>query len=185
MGGGPAGRADESAFNIPNLLSILRLPMAAAFFAVESTLGRGILLSLAALSDALDGWLARQFGQQSRAGIILDPTFDKLFVLVVLSAFLRGPHLEWPQFMVLISRDLYVSLGFAVSRVLAPDVPMAPRLSGKAVTVLQILSLFVLLFWPGWVGPVVAVVGIVSLVAIVDYTIVGIGQLRRRADVAT
>lgn len=169
--------ARHSAFNIPNVLSVLRLPMAVAFFAVESTAWRGVILSAAALSDGLDGWLARYFGQQSRAGVILDPVFDKLFVTIVLAAFLAGPSLEWPEFLVLLSRDLYISVAFIASRLLGLPVPIYARLSGKAVTVLQLLAIFVLLFAPQVVGAFVAVVGVASVIAIVDYTAVGIAAL--------
>lgn len=179
-GGATATAAHRrSALSLPNVLSVLRLPMAAAFFAVENTAWRAVLLTLAALSDALDGWLARQFSQQSQAGVLLDPVFDKLFVLVVLTAFLAGPELAWPEFLVLLSRDLYVSLGFLVSRALALPIPALPRLTGKAVTVLQVAALFVLLFWPDRIEPLVAVVGLASLAAIIDYTVAGIAAFRR------
>jgi phosphatidylglycerophosphate synthase len=175
---GAVAASRRSPFNIPNTLSILRLPMAAAFFAVESTAWRGAILSAAALSDALDGWLARRFGQQSRAGVILDPMFDKLFVTIVLAAFLAGPSLEWPEFLVLLSRDLYISVAFIASRLLGLAVPIYARLSGKTVTVLQLLSMFVLLFAPRLIAPFVAVVGVASVIAIVDYTTVGIAALQ-------
>jgi CDP-diacylglycerol--glycerol-3-phosphate 3-phosphatidyltransferase/cardiolipin synthase len=174
----------RSAFNVPNLLSVLRLPIAGAFFVVDSVAWRGVLLTLAALSDALDGWLARQLGQQSEAGAVVDPAFDKLFVTVVLTAFLVGPDLDWPEFLVMLSRDLYVSVGFLAAFLLGLRVPAVARLSGKAVTALQVGALFVLLFWPSLVGPFVAVVGVASAIAIIDYTAVGVAALRGGAEPA-
>lgn len=65
------GRADES----------LRLWAAAVF-------------GIAALSDAVDGWIARNFNQQSRLGAILDPLADKLLLL---SAIIALSFTSWRQ----------------------------------------------------------------------------------------
>lgn len=169
---------------VPNLLSASRLPIAAAFFFVDELLWRGVLLLLGALTDALDGWVARQFKVQSRVGVIMDPLFDKLFVLVVLAAFLAGPHLGWGQFLLLIARDLYVGFAYLAAKVLGIHVEAAPRPAGKSVTFLQVVSLFILLLSPQTVGAFVVVVAVASAIAIVDYTLVGIRILRRRARAA-
>ena len=76
----------SSLAKLPNFISALRLPIAAAFVAVDDLLWRGVLLFLGALTDALDGWLARRLGVESKAGAIMDPAFDKLFVLITLAA---------------------------------------------------------------------------------------------------
>jgi phosphatidylglycerophosphate synthase len=170
--------------NVPNLVSALRLPIAAAFFAVDGLLWRGVLLFLGAMSDALDGWLARRFGLESKTGVIIDPLFDKLFVTVVLAAFLAGPDLGWRGFLVLISRDLYVGTGFLLAKALRINVPTQPRRSGKVVTFLQIVTLFVLLLAPERAELFIVAVGVASAIAIVDYTVVGVANLRRRSKTA-
>ncbi len=167
-------------FNLPNVLSMLRLPIAAVFFAVDGLLLRGILLSLGALTDALDGWLARHFAQESDAGALLDPLFDKLFVLVALAAFLSGPYLGWTEFAVLISRDLYVGVLFLAGRLVGLSVSIRSRPTGKVVTVLQMATLFILLLAPERIEAFTVAVGVASLLAIVDYTVAGIAGLRRR-----
>lgn len=170
--------------NVPNLISALRLPIAAAFFAVDGLVARGILLFIGALSDALDGWLARQFRLETRSGAVVDPLFDKLFVTVALAAFLRGPHLGWLEFVILISRDLYVGSGYLASKVLRLDIRPQSRASGKLVTFLQIVTLFVLLLMPESIGIFMVTVAVASAIAILDYTFAGISALRRRVEAA-
>ncbi len=165
---------------VPNLISALRLPIAAAFFAVDALVWRGVLLFVGALTDALDGWLARRLKVESKAGALLDPLFDKLFVTVALAAFLPGPYLGWREFLILVSRDLYVGFAFLLARIRRLDIPAQPRAAGKLVTFLQIVTLFVLLLVPERVGVFLVVVGVASVIAIFDYSIAWWTAIRRR-----
>lgn len=176
----PASRNSKLAF-LPNLVSALRLPIAAAFFAVDALVWRGVLLFVGALTDALDGWLARRLGVESKTGALLDPLFDKLFVTVALAAFLPGPYLGWREFLVLVSRDLYVGFAFLLAKVRRLDIPAQPRPAGKLVTFLQIVTLFVLLLVPERVSVFLVVVGVSSVIAILDYSVAWWTALRRRA----
>ncbi|HEY4015176.1 MAG TPA: CDP-alcohol phosphatidyltransferase family protein [Polyangiaceae bacterium] len=75
---------------IPGLLSLSRLPLAAAFpFAVERPRAAVAILAAAAASDALDGWYARSTHQVTATGTALDPVTDKLFVLTVAVTLVR------------------------------------------------------------------------------------------------
>src|SRR2546427_8834099 len=62
-----------------DLLTALRLPLAAAFPFVHQPEWQLALVGAAAASDFFDGMLARRFGE-SRAGAVLDPTADKVFM---------------------------------------------------------------------------------------------------------
>jgi phosphatidylglycerophosphate synthase len=186
MGGALAGEARKGSgggsrlYLIPNFLSALRLPVAAAFFVVDGPFWRGVLLLVGALSDALDGWLARRLRAETATGAMLDPLFDKLFVTVALAAFLPGPYIGWREFAVLVSRDAYVGLGFLGAKALGMAIEPRPRASGKLVTFLQIVTLFVLLLAPDAVELFVVVVGVAAAYAVVDYTIAGVSRLRSR-----
>ena len=70
---------------IPNILSLLRLPLALVFILNESAIVRALIIVAAGVSDGIDGWLARKLRQDSGAGQIVDPITDKLFVLVALA----------------------------------------------------------------------------------------------------
>jgi CDP-diacylglycerol--glycerol-3-phosphate 3-phosphatidyltransferase len=166
---------------IPSLISALRLPIAAAFFLVDGLLWRGILLLLGAVSDLLDGWVARRFSLESRTGALLDPIFDKLFVTIALAAFLSGPYLSWWEFLILIYRDLYVGLGYLVCKLRDVEFEFRSRPGGKAATVLQMVTLFVLLLAPERAGLFIVAVGVASAIAIVDYTAAAVADIQRRA----
>jgi len=164
-------RRDKRLAVVPSLISALRLPIAAGFFAVDALVWRGILLLVGALTDALDGWLARRLKVESELGALLDPLFDKLFVTVALAAFLPGPYLGWRGFLILISRDVYVALAFLLARIRRLDIQAQPRTGGKVVTFLQIVTLFVLLLMPERVDVFLVVVGMASALAILDYSV--------------
>jgi phosphatidylglycerophosphate synthase len=166
----PARRKKRLAV-VPSFISALRLPIAAGFFAVDALVWRGILLFIGALTDVLDGWLARRLKVESETGALLDPLFDKLFVTVALAAFLPGPYLGWGGFLILVSRDLYVAFAFLLAKVRRLDIPAQPRTGGKLVTFLQIVTLFVLLLVPERVDVFLVVVGVASAIAILDYSV--------------
>ena len=54
-----------------------------------------LVFALAAISDALDGWVARHFGRQSKWGRILDPIADKVLTLLALLALAAADRLGW------------------------------------------------------------------------------------------
>ena len=77
-------------FNIPNVLTLLRIaliPIFVLFFYLPFTwayLASTIIFAAAAITDWLDGYLARKLGQTSKFGAFLDPVADKLMVACAL-----------------------------------------------------------------------------------------------------
>src|SRR5687767_12369912 len=134
--------------NAPNALSLARLPLAVAFIFAESTLLRGVVIITAGLTDFIDGWIARHFRQRSRAGELLDPVTDKLFVFTVLITLLVRGHLLWWELFLLLLRDLYNTLVFTAMKLRRVDLQFKARMSGKVVTVLQIATIFVITVVP-------------------------------------
>ncbi len=69
-------------FSVPNILSVIRLVLVAAFvvafFTYESMLPAGIIALIAALTDVADGYIARKYNMITDLGMILDPLADKL-----------------------------------------------------------------------------------------------------------
>ena len=164
---------------MPNLISMLRLPIAAAFFVVDGVVWRGLLLSVGALTDAVDGWVARHFKLESKWGAVVDPLFDKLFVVAVLGSFLLGPYLNWAEYAILVARDVYVGAAFTLGRLLNQPVPASARLTGKVVTFLQMVTMFVLLLSPELLLYFVVIVGATGALAMVDYTLVAVRSVKR------
>lgn len=157
---------------VPNLLSLTRLPLAAAFLLVDGRTARVALVGIASLTDFLDGWLARR-GQTSQLGALLDPIADKTFVFIAIAAFLFEGVVSVGEFLIVISRDLATAVGFIVAWLLPGLDPRAfrARWPGKVVTVLQLAALFVLLLRPTVFPVLVPLIAVASAAAIADYTL--------------
>ena len=168
--------------SLPNIVSASRVPLAAGFLLVETTPLRLALLGMASATDLLDGWIARRTGRTTRWGALIDPIADKLFVLAALSAFLIREDLSVREYAVLLSRDIATGIGALVALAMPGLDPrdFKARLSGKVVTVLQLLALLALCVAPQWMGAIVVVVGVASIVSIADYTLALAVALERR-----
>jgi cardiolipin synthase (CMP-forming) len=104
----------------------------------------------AAISDAIDGFIARHFKQWSELGTILDPLADKLLLLtaIVLLSFpsrYLQPIPIWLTVTIL-SRDVILLLGFALIHFMAGGMSVKPHMLGKAATVLQMAAVLWTLF---------------------------------------
>lgn len=96
-------------WTISNGLSVLRIPLACLFL-VDSPFIRCWTIICAMVTDILDGYLARRYGQVSQIGAALDPLTDKFFTLVAMGVlFVEGKLLGW-QMVTLVSRDIAVVL---------------------------------------------------------------------------
>jgi CDP-diacylglycerol--glycerol-3-phosphate 3-phosphatidyltransferase/cardiolipin synthase len=155
-----------------NTLSLSRLPMAVAFITLPDTAVRAALVVLAALTDFLDGWIARHKGLATRIGALIDPVADRGFmVTAILVCYLDG-LIALPQVLLLVVRDIGTAIGFIVARVVPGlrPVELKARLLGKLVTTLQLAALLCVLLFPPAVSPLVALVGVLSLASMVDYS---------------
>jgi Phosphatidylglycerophosphate synthase len=129
------------------------------------------ILCLAGISDWLDGWAARHFGQQSRLGALLDPVCDRIFILTVLVTLVLVYGLALWQLAILVLRDLANSAGALVVWVRYRNRlgELRARRSGKVVTSLQILEHRASGPRLPYFSLSLAAVGLASLWALVDY----------------
>ena len=136
-----------SRWTIPNILCIFRMMMVPVF--VWTALRGWFELALAlfvgaALTDALDGWIARRFDMRSRLGAFLDPAADKTlmvtsFIVFTLPSVAPRPIPQWLTFTVF-SRDVLIVL-FAYllyTRIRVKRFP--PSISGKVSTIVQVVT---------------------------------------------
>jgi phosphatidylglycerophosphate synthase len=158
---------------LPNIISSSRVLLAAGFVAVPNADTRLGLVGLAAITDFLDGWLARRARWTTRWGALIDPIADRVFVLVAVATFLFTGAISTTGYFVMISRDLMTAIGFVVARAVPwlRPVEFKARFSGKLVTVLQLTTFVCLLRFPAWVNICLWAVGITSAYSIVDYTL--------------
>jgi CDP-diacylglycerol--glycerol-3-phosphate 3-phosphatidyltransferase/cardiolipin synthase len=101
---------------------------------------------LAAVSDAIDGYLARHWGQGSALGALLDPIADKLLLLaalVTLSAIPLGNLHPFPIWFpaIIISRDALLLGGYCVLRHFNVPMEISPHWSGKLSTFFTLLAI--------------------------------------------
>lgn len=179
----PATRPDARGrlLTIPNVLSLLRLPLAVVFMLAESNAGRALIIIAAGISDGVDGWLARRLRQASGAGQIVDPITDKLFVLVALATLTARGELSAWMVPALLARDIYTSFAYFIVKALDWRVHFKARFIGKTVTVLQLSVMLAALLLPRAVIPLLIVTAAASLVAIIDYTKAILAERRRAA----
>lgn len=148
--------------SIPNYLTLLRILLTPIFFIAlvsytpEKEGFRLIALAIfvvAALTDALDGLLARFLKQRTALGQMLDPLADKVLLvsayigLLFVAALPFRPPL-WIT-ITIIFRDLILLVGFFALHFASVKIEVQPNIWGKLTTVSQMLLLcFILLEWP-------------------------------------
>ena len=145
-----------------------------------------ICFAVAAISDGIDGYIARRYNQRSELGAFLDPMADKLLLVsgIVVLSFDNGSHLDRIPLWVtttIISRDLLLLFGAAVIHYTVGAVNVRPRFVGKLATVLQmIMVIWGLLKWDAiWFNRLCVATAIVAVVAWAFYVWDGMRQLSK------
>src|SRR5438477_509996 len=150
-----------------DLLTALRLPLAAAFPFVHRPAAQLGLVAVAAASDFFDGMLARRLGE-SRAGAVLDPTADKVFMAAAFITVARAV-LHPLEIAGVLGRDIVAALGYVGAWLLRHPMTLPARARRKAVTVLQLLTLVACIVRSPHVRSIVCATTAVGLYAIWDY----------------
>lgn len=135
---GPEPEApSDRILTIPNLLSVLRLlgvPVFLWLLLVREADGLAFaLLVLSGVTDWADGKLARLLDQSSRLGAMLDPFVDRLYLVATLAAFVVRDIIPWWLAVILVGRDLVLTLTLVVYRRRSLPPPEVIYL-GKAAT---------------------------------------------------
>lgn len=178
---------------LPNLICVARilLTVPIVYFLISGWYRTALLLiTIAGLSDGLDGYLARHYGWTSRIGGLLDPLADKLlFVSVFASLTWTGLVPLW-LFAVVIVRDVVIVSGAVAYEFLIGPVEPNPSRVGKLNTVIALLYLFFVMTDQiySWPPPVTILIGgasvlVVSLVSGLDYVLTW-SRLAKRAKAA-
>jgi Phosphatidylglycerophosphate synthase len=137
--------------NLPDLLSLVRVPLGVAFVPLA---GRPIaalaVLGLAAISDVLDGWLARRQPQPLSWGEWLDPICDKFFIIAVMAGLYLCQHPPLRTLLPILTREAAILVLFLIHR-LVPSMrsiryDYRAHALGKAATAAQFLAAAALLF---------------------------------------
>ncbi|HEX5004887.1 MAG TPA: CDP-alcohol phosphatidyltransferase family protein [Gemmatimonadales bacterium] len=147
--------------------TVVRLPLGVAFPMVNDS-WRLVVLGVAGASDLLDGFLARRIGS-SRFGPFIDPVADKLFMAVAFGTVLFSGQLAWWELLGVLARDIAATIAFLVTSVRGHASAIPARAGGKAVTVLQVATLFAFVLESPLLRPLAWATAAVALYAIWDY----------------
>ena len=160
---------------VPNLICLLRIALAVPIvwlLANDRYQATLILFAIAALSDALDGYLAKTFDWASDIGKVLDPVADKLLLV---SVFIT---LAWlglvPMWLaaVAVTRDLIIGIGAWTYQQLFGPVDGHPTLVSKFNTLVQILFVIAVVGRAAYPGtpqwPIIALGGLVFVTTVVS-----------------
>ncbi len=128
-----------------NQITILRLIFVPLFAILE--IGRHYdwalgVLALAALSDVVDGTVARVFHQESELGIALDPIADKVLMAAAFILLAYRDVLPWWVTILVLSRDTAMILTALLISLVAGYRPFRPTAFGKISTVFQVATVF-------------------------------------------
>jgi len=132
-------------FNLPNIFSFIRIPLAFAFLS-QSIWIRSISILFALLSDALDGYYARKYNQKTYLGTILDPLTDRFFVVFALFVLFNEHNIALWKVGAFFARDIAIFLFGLVVFLLGKIYDVRALFFGKITTVLQFLTLFAMVF---------------------------------------
>lgn len=145
----PAGAADRStslwSLNIPNLITLSRLALTFVVLILIDLerywIASTVIFVVAVLTDFLDGYLARKWGQVTPLGRIMDPFVDKIIIggaLIFLTAIPGSGVTPWMTFTV-IAREIFIT---ALRSVLeGHGIDFSAKLSGKLKMLLQSIAI--------------------------------------------
>ena len=140
----------KEGLNLANKISLARIILIPFFIAaiVYSKLEIALsIFTLAVISDAADGFIARTLKQKTKLGTILDPVADKLLLVsayICLSLAGTIPAgLKLPPYVpiIVISRDAIIILGSVIVYVVTSDLKVSPSAVGKVTTFFQMITI--------------------------------------------
>ena len=135
-------------FTVPNIISLLRIisiPFISVLVSRHEMVLALVVLALSAVSDGLDGLIARSFNQVSKIGQILDPIADRLLIFCSILALGVADIIPWWMLIVVGLRDLIMAI---LVLILAQHDygPLPVHFVGKAGTALLMISIVSLIF---------------------------------------
>lgn len=148
-------------WTVPNQITLLRLgflPFFLILISYEEYRWALLILVLAALSDAIDGLLARKLNQRSALGAYLDPIADKLLLSSSFVILAMKGEIPWWLTIIVLSRDILILVVAAVIILISGYRPFPPSILGKLTTMFQIILVFMVVFSAAY--PVLAPVAV-------------------------
>ena len=165
--------------NLANILTLLRIaaiPVVVICFYSPLDYARpiaAVLFGLAAITDMIDGWVARRYGQTSRFGEFLDPVADKLMVAIILVMLVQAQS-SWFEdviAMIIIGREITISALREWMATIGERANVKVDITGKIKTTLQMFGIAFMVWKVPMFGVDIYALGFVLLVLAAIMTI--------------
>jgi cardiolipin synthase len=142
--------------HLPNLICLIRLvliwPIVVALHKGQYAAALALFI-VAALSDGLDGYLAKRFNWTSELGKFLDPVADKLLLVIVFVQAAWLGLVPWWLTAAVVARDVLIGLGALTYRLWFGPLRGRPTLLSKVNTAAQLLYVMLVLLNATWRVP--------------------------------
>ena len=135
--------------NLPNFLTLVRILLIPVFIILfvnptpDQSLAAAIVFTVAAVTDMLDGYIARRTGQVTKLGKLLDPIADKLLVLSALILLMNVDRVSALVALLIIGREVAVT---GIRAIAAGEGMIIPaETTGKYKMALQVVAIVMLI----------------------------------------
>lgn len=135
--------------NVPNVLTLARILLIPVFIILfvnptpDQSLAAAIIFAVAAVTDMLDGYIARRTGQVTKLGKLLDPLADKLLVLSALILLMNVERVSALVVLLIVARELAVTGIRAIAA--GEGMIIAAETTGKYKMALQVVAIILLI----------------------------------------
>ena len=188
------------AWTLPNLLTwarITAIPLLVALFYLPlgitedlRNLYTTVVFVVAAITDCIDGWLARKWNQTSPFGAFLDPVADKLMVCAALVALIEMGRVDPIIGLIIIGREITISALREWMATVGAGTNVAVNWMGKAKTIAQMVSIPFLLFYGPlfgglvdtrlWGDILISIAAVLTVISMVFYLRAAWPELQKR-----
>jgi CDP-diacylglycerol--glycerol-3-phosphate 3-phosphatidyltransferase len=139
----------QDSVNLPNFLTLVRILLIPVFVVIflaptpDRSLLAAVVFTVAAVTDLLDGYIARRTGQVTKLGKLLDPLADKLLVLSALILLVNIDRVSAVVALLIIARELAVTGIRAIAA--GERLIIAAEVTGKYKMALQVIAIILLI----------------------------------------
>jgi CDP-diacylglycerol--glycerol-3-phosphate 3-phosphatidyltransferase len=139
----------QDSLNLPNSLTLVRILLIPVFVVIflaptpDRSLLAAVVFTVAAVTDLLDGYIARRTGQVTKLGKLLDPIADKLLVLSALILLVNIDRVSAVVALLIIARELAVTGIRAIAA--GERLIIAAEVTGKYKMALQVVAIVLLI----------------------------------------
>ncbi len=139
----------QESLNLPNLITLVRILLIPVFVALfmaptpDRSLIAAVIFTVAAITDLLDGYIARRTGQVTKLGKLLDPIADKLLVLSALILLVNVDRVSALVAILVIAREVAVTGIRAIAA--GEGMIIAAETTGKYKMALQVVAIVLLI----------------------------------------